>query len=67
MAKKASDYQDKARGMLAGLAIGDALGAPYEFGYKSEDILKLGDIISHFHAQTKNFKLPKVSIGRLEV
>ena len=59
MAKKASDYQDKARGMLAGLAIGDALGAPYEFGYKSKDIVELGDKISHFHAQTKNFKLPK--------
>lgn len=59
MARKASDYQNKARGMLAGLAIGDALGAPYEFGYKSEGILKLGDKISHFHAQTKNFKLPK--------
>ena len=56
MAKKASDYQDKARGMLAGLAIGDALGAPYEFGYKSKDIVELGDKISHFHAQTKNFK-----------
>ena len=24
-------YQDKARGMLVGLAVGDALGAPVEF------------------------------------
>lgn len=53
------ELKNKARGMLIGLAIGDALGAPYEFGYKSEDIIKLGDKISHFKAQTKDFKLPK--------
>lgn len=29
------ELKNKARGMLIGLAIGDALGAPYEFGYKS--------------------------------
>ena len=33
------DYQDRARGMLVGLAVGDALGAPIEFGYYSFDIL----------------------------
>ncbi len=29
---------DSARGMLVGLAVGDALGAPVEFGYSSEEI-----------------------------
>ena len=43
-----SDYQDRARGMLVGLAVGDALGAPYEFGYKSWDIEELGDKIKHY-------------------
>ncbi len=41
-------YQDKARGMLAGLAIGDALGAPVEFGYDSEKIIALGDKIKRY-------------------
>ena len=40
--------QDKARGMLVGLAVGDALGAPVEFGYSSSDIVALGDKIAHF-------------------
>lgn len=39
---------DKARGMMIGLAVGDALGAPYEFGYTSEKISELGDEIAHF-------------------
>ncbi len=44
------DYQDRARGMLVGLAVGDALGAPYEFGYTSELIKERGDEISHLHS-----------------
>ena len=44
------DYQDRARGMLVGLAIGDALGAPYEFGYTSDLIKERGDEISHLHS-----------------
>lgn len=39
---------DRARGMLIGLAVGDALGAPVEFGYSSEDIVGLGDKIGRF-------------------
>lgn len=41
-------YQNKARGMLVGLAVGDALGAPVEFGYSSDSIRKLGETIAHF-------------------
>ncbi len=41
-------YKDKARGMLVGLAVGDALGAPVEFGYTSYDICGLGEKIEHF-------------------
>ena len=41
-------YQDRARGMLVGLAVGDALGATYEFGFSSERIRHLGDKISTF-------------------
>ena len=44
-----SKYQDKARGMMVGLAVGDALGAPVEFGYTSDSIKSLGDKISHFY------------------
>ena len=44
------DYQDRARGMLVGLAVGDALGAPYEFGYTSELIKERGDEIAHLHS-----------------
>lgn len=45
----ADDYLDRARGMIVGLAVGDALGAPYEFGYTSELIRERGDEIAHFH------------------
>ena len=45
-------YRDKARGMLVGLAVGDALGAPVEFGYTSSDIEALGDKISHYQNST---------------
>lgn len=41
-------YQDKARGMLVGLAVGDALGAAVEFGYSSDGITALDDKIEHF-------------------
>ena len=34
--------------MFVGLAVGDALGAPIEFGYSSYDISKMSDRISHF-------------------
>lgn len=48
-------YQDKARGMLTGLAVGDALGAPIEF-LPASAIAVIGDEISHFH---ENTRLPK--------
>lgn len=44
----ASRLQDKARGMLIGLAIGDALGAPVEFGCSSRTIRHMGDKIEHY-------------------
>lgn len=52
------DYQDKARGMLVGLAVGDALGAPVEFLPSPSDVYieTLGDEIEHFH---ENTRLPK--------
>lgn len=40
-------FQDKARGMLVGLAVGDALGAPVEFGYTSHGIRQMGDEIEN--------------------
>lgn len=51
-------YQDKARGMLVGLAVGDALGAPVEFLPDPSDtyIAEMGDKISHFH---ENYRAPK--------
>ena len=51
-------YQDKARGMLVGLAVGDALGAPVEFLPEPSDfhIKEMGDRIEHFH---KNYRAPK--------
>lgn len=50
-------YQDKARGMLVGLAVGDALGAPVEFLPAPSDfyIKEMGDKIAHYH---KNTRLP---------
>lgn len=51
-------YQDKARGMFAGLAIGDALGAPVEFLSDPSDfyIKEMGEKIEHFH---KNYRTPE--------
>ena len=51
-------YQDKARGMLVGLAVGDALGAPVEFLPEPSDfyIKEMGDKIEHFH---DNYRAPK--------
>ena len=51
-------YQDKARGMLVGLAVGDALGAPVEFLPEPSDIYikQMGDKIEHFH---ENYRAPK--------
>lgn len=48
--------QDKARGALLGLAIGDALGAPVEFGYDSHSINAIGDKLEHFR---DSVRLPK--------
>lgn len=50
-------YQDKARGMLVGLAVGDALGAPVEFIPAPSDfyIKEMGDKIEHF----RQGRLPK--------
>lgn len=51
-------YQDKARGLLTGLAIGDALGAPVEFLPEPSDfhIQAMGEKIEHFH---ENYRAPK--------
>ena len=55
---KQNIYRDKARGMLVGLAVGDALGAPVEFLPEPSDvyIAEMGDEIEHFH---KNMRLPE--------
>ena len=55
---KKPKYQDKARGMLIGLAVGDALGAPVEFLPAPSDfyIKEMGGKIEHFH---KNYRAPK--------
>lgn len=51
-------YQDKARGMLVGLAVGDVLGAPVEFLPEPSDIYikEMGEKIEHFH---ENYRAPK--------
>lgn len=51
-------YQDRARGMLLGLAVGDALGAPVEFLPDPSDVYieEMGDKIAHFH---KNYRAPE--------
>ena len=56
--EKIPKYQDKARGMLVGLAIGDALGAPVEFLPEPSDVYikEMGDKIEHFH---ENYRAPK--------
>lgn len=54
--KKNTQYRDKARGMLIGLAIGDALGAPVQFGNSSEAISDNIDTLRHMH---DNHVLPK--------
>ena len=36
---------DRARGMLVGLAVGDALGVPVEFGCTAQDIIMTADIV----------------------
>ena len=50
-------FQDRARGMLVGLAVGDALGAPVEFlpGPSDIHIKEMGDEIAHYH---ENMRLP---------
>lgn len=50
------NQRDKVRGAFVGLAIGDALGAPVEFGFNSQDIISLGDKIEHF---SDSIRLPK--------
>lgn len=51
-------YQDKARGALVGLAVGDALGAPVEFLSEPSDVYikEMGNKIEHFH---ENYRAPK--------
>ena len=51
-------YQDRARGMLVGLAVGDALGAPVEFLPEPADfyIKEMGEKIEHFH---ENYRVPE--------
>jgi ADP-ribosyl-[dinitrogen reductase] hydrolase len=55
---KPSKYQDKARGMMVGLAVGDALGAPVEFLPEPSDVYikEMGEKIEHFH---ENYRAPK--------
>ncbi|MBR3254042.1 ADP-ribosylglycohydrolase family protein [Candidatus Saccharibacteria bacterium] len=55
---KPSKYQDKARGMMVGLAVGDALGAPVEFLPEPSDVYikEMGEKIEHFH---QNYRAPK--------
>ena len=57
-----SKYQDKARGMMVGLAVGDALGAPVEFLPEPSDVYikEMGDKIKHFH----NIKSHNIVIAR---
>lgn len=56
--KETLKYQSKARGMLVGLAVGDALGAPVEFLPEPSDVYigEMGNKIEHFH---KNYRVPK--------
>lgn len=53
-----NNFQDRARGMLVGLAVGDALGAPVEFLPEPSDlyIREMGDKIEHFH---ESYRAPK--------
>ena len=53
-----SKYQDKARGMMVGLAVGDALGAPIQFLPDPSDfyIEQMGNKIESFH---DNYRAPK--------
>jgi ADP-ribosyl-[dinitrogen reductase] hydrolase len=41
--------KNKSRGMLVGLAVGDALGAPVEFGCTSKSITEMIDTVKDFH------------------
>ena len=54
--EKVDKNTSKARGMLMGLAIGDALGAPVQFGNSSDAIRMNLDYVSHMH---DNHVLPK--------
>ena len=51
-------HQDRARGMLVGLAVGDALGAPVEFLPEPSDvhIEEMGEKMAHFH---ENIRVPE--------
>ena len=45
--------QNKLRGMLLGLAIGDALGAPVEHGYFADDIASRIDELQYMHDEAQ--------------
>ncbi len=45
---KALDLKSRTEGAMIGLAVGDALGAPVEFGYSSRDIISLGERLEEF-------------------
>lgn len=49
------DKQNKIRGMFLGLAVGDALGAPYEFGYTAQKITE------EFDGTMRDHRIPKGS------
>lgn len=44
---------DSLRGMLLGLAIGDALGAPVEHGFSADDIANRIDELQHMHDEAQ--------------
>lgn len=49
MVGRRKNFRDKARGMLVGLAVGDALGSHYEFGCTSEDITRAKAQVREMH------------------
>ena len=51
-----TDAQSKLQGMLLGLAIGDALGAPVEHGYTSSEIAARADELRHMHDEAQFVK-----------
>lgn len=51
-----NNIQSKLQGMLLGLAIGDALGAPVEHGFTSSEIAARADELRHMHDEAQFVK-----------